>query len=326
MTLAGCPPNVRTPRGVREPPGIVVREGSRGNPGRNRTDGARPDTDALPPRTNDAGSGSRTGRCTSQEGALDRPRGPLPTRVQDLPELPEGYLSALDFGLAALDLRLDDGAREAIDGHVRLLLAWTQAINLTAIREPSAVALLHVVDSLTAVPILRARGVSRVLDVGSGGGFPGLTLAAALPGERVLLVDSIAKKVGFLQTVIEATGLGSRVAAEAVRAEALGHDPRDREAWPAVTSRAVAALSELVEVGLPLVEPGGVLVAWKRLPLDEELASAGPALDALRAGRLEVADPEVPGLEDHRLIVVERAGPIDPRFPRDPGERRQRPL
>jgi hypothetical protein len=79
-------------------------------------------------------------------------------------------------------------------------------------------------------------------------------------------------------------------------------------------------------VGLPLVEPRGVLVAWKRLPLDEELASAGPALDALRAGRLEVVDPEVPGLEDHRLIVVERAGPIDPRFPRDPGERRQRPL
>ncbi len=142
----------------------------------------------------------------------------------------------------------------------------------------------------------------------------------------MLLVDSVAKKVGFLRTVIEATGLSRTVAAEPVRAEALAHDPRDREAWPAVTSRAVAALSELVEVGLPLAAPGGVLVAWKRLPLDEELAAAGPALRALRAGRVEVVDPHLPGLESHRLVVVERGGPIEPRFPRDPGERRQRPL
>ncbi len=232
----------------------------------------------------------------------------------------------LAAGLESLDLRIDAEARAAIDGHVRLLLAWTSAINLTAIREPAAIALNHVVDSLAAVPLLRSRGITSLLDLGSGGGFPGLTIAAALPADRVLLVDSIAKKVGFLATVIEATGLGRTVAAEAVRAEALAHDPRDREAWPAVTSRAVAALSELVEVGLPLVEPGGILVAWKRLPLDEELAAAGPALDALRAGRLEVLDPGVPGLEAHRLIVVERAGPIDPRYPRDPAERRQRPL
>ena len=261
-----------------------------------------------------------------QEGALDRPRGPLPTRVSDLPELPEAYRDVLAAGLEALDLRVDAEARAAIDGHVRLLLAWTTAINLTGIREPAAVALNHVVDSLAVVPLLRAHGITSLLDLGSGGGFPGLTIAAALPADRVLLVDSVAKKVGFLATVIEATGLGRTVAAEAVRAEALAHDDRDREAWPAVTSRAVAALAELVEVGLPLVAPGGILVAWKRLPLDEELAAAGPALEALRAGRLEVVDPAVPGLEAHRLIVVERAGPIDPRYPRDPGERRQRPL
>ena len=261
-----------------------------------------------------------------QEGALDRPRGPLPTRVSDLPELPEAYRDVLAAGLEALDLRIDAEARAAIDGHVRLLLAWTTAINLTGIREPAAVALNHVVDSLAVVPLLRAHGITSLLDLGSGGGFPGLTIAAALPADRVLLVDSVAKKVGFLATVIEATGLGRTVAAEAVRAEALAHDDRDREAWPAVTSRAVAALAELVEVGLPLVAPGGILVAWKRLPLDEELAAAGPALEALRAGRLEVVDPAVPGLEAHRLIVVERAGPIDPRYPRDPGERRQRPL
>ena len=194
---------------------------------------------------------------------------------------------------------------------MRLLLAWTQAINLTGIREPGAVALGHVVDSLTAVPVLRSRGVTRLLDLGSGGGFPGLPLAAALPVERALLVDSIAKKVGFLRTVIDATGLAAHVVAEAARAESLARDPRDREAWAAVVTRAVAPLGELVEVGLPLVAPGGVLVAWKREPFDAELAAAAPALAALRAGRVDVVDPRVAGLERHRLVVVERGGPLD---------------
>ena len=260
------------------------------------------------------------------EGALDRPRGPLPTRVSDVPELPAAYRDALDAGLAALDLRLEPDALAAIDGHVRLLLVWTQAINLTGIREPAAVALGHVVDSLTAVGLLRSRGITRLLDLGSGGGFPGLPLAAALPADRALLVDSITKKVGFLRTVIDATGSAERVAAEAIRAETLAHDARDREAWPAVVTRAVAPLADLVEVGLPLVARGGVLVAWKREPLDAELADAAPALAALRAGRVEVVDPRIPGLERHRLVVVERGGPLDPAFPRDAAERKRRPL
>lgn len=261
-----------------------------------------------------------------QEGALDRPRGPLPTRVQDVPALPAAYHDALDAGLAGLGLVLPDGGREAIDGHVRLLLAWTVAINLTAIRDPAEVARLHVLDSLAAVPVLAARGIRGLLDLGSGGGFPGLPLAAALEADRVLLVDSVVKKVRFLETVIAATGVGARVAAAAVRAEALAHDPRDREAWPAVTVRAVSSLAELVEVGLPLVAPGGVLVAWKRAPVEDELAAARPALRALRAGPVTVLDVGVPGLEAHRIVLVERGGPVDARFPRDPAVRRSRPL
>lgn len=260
------------------------------------------------------------------ERAQDRPRDPLPTRVRDLPELPEAYASVLETGLASMDLRLGEDARSIIDGHVRLLLAWTGAINLTAIRDPAEVARLHVLDSLTAVAPLTALGVDRFLDLGAGGGFPGLPLAAALGADRVLLVDSVAKKVRFLRSVIEATGIEQRVAAEPDRAEALAHAPRDREAWPAVTARAVAPLAELVELALPLVSPGGVLVAWKRAPLEAELAEADGALSALRAGAVRVLASDVPGLEAHRLVVVPRSGPIDPRFPRDPAERRRRPL
>jgi 16S rRNA (guanine527-N7)-methyltransferase len=267
----------------------------------------------------------RTG-ARPQEGALDRPRDPLPTRVQDLPPLPAAYGAVLEAGLAALDIRLTADARAAIDGHARLLLAWTVAINLTGIREPEAVARHHVLDSLAILPLLAARGATGLLDLGSGGGYPGLPLAAALDLDRALLVDSVAKKVGFLRTVIEATGLGGRVAAEAVRAETLARDRRDREAWPVVTARAVTDLTELVELALPLVAPGGVLVAWKREPLDGELAAAGSSLAALRAGPVSVLETGVPGLETHRMVVVPRGGPIDDRYPRDPAERRRRPL
>jgi 16S rRNA (guanine527-N7)-methyltransferase len=261
-----------------------------------------------------------------QEGALDRPREPLPTRVQDLPPLPATFAAVVDDGLRAIGVELSAEARGVIDAHACLLLAWTGAINLTAIRDPAEVARLHVLDSLAAVPHLRARGIARLLDLGSGGGYPGIPVAAALDSDRALLVDSVGKKVQFLRTVIGATGLQRRVAAEAVRAEAVARDRRDREAWPAVTARAVTSLGELIELGLPLVAPGGILIAWKRHPLDEELAAARPALAALRAGPVEVVAAGVPGLETHRLVIVPRGGPIDVRFPRDPAERRRRPL
>jgi 16S rRNA (guanine527-N7)-methyltransferase len=264
--------------------------------------------------------------CNSQEGALDRPRDPLPTRVQDLAPLPPGYGRVLDAGLGALNLELGARQRAAIDAHIRLLLAWTAAINLTAVRDPEDVARLHVLDSLAAVPLLRDRGAAQLLDLGSGGGFPGLPLAVALPAERALLVDSVGKKVRFLETSIRASGLDGSVRALKTRSEALARDEGHRERWPAVTARAVASLPELVELGLPLVAPDGVLVAWKREPLGPELDAAGPALDALHAGTVDVRPVGVPGLEAHRLVVVTRRGSIDRRYPRDPAERRRRPL
>ena len=143
--------------------------------------------------------------------ALDPRREPLPTRVEDVPDLPPGAVHALDEGLAALDLTLTLETRRAIEGHARLLLAWTSSINLTAIRDPEVVATAHIVDSLTAVEVLAAHGIGRFLDLGSGGGYPGLPLAAALPAARALLVEPIAKKARFLETVIASTGLTGTV-------------------------------------------------------------------------------------------------------------------
>ncbi len=264
--------------------------------------------------------------------ALQPAREPLPTRVEGLPPLPSAYADALDDGLSRLDLHLGAAQRAAIDGHVRLLLAWTTAINLTAIRDPREVAVAHVLDSLSAIPLLRRLGIDALVDLGSGGGFPGLPLAVALPARRAVLVESTAKKARFLQTAIAAIeahpGDGEAaapIAVAAVRAEALARDPAQRAAWPCVTARAVGALPDLVELSVPLLRPGGVLVAWKRGDLAGELAAGRRALDALGGGRLETTAVDLPGLADHVLVVVTAAGAADAAYPRDPAVRARRP-
>ncbi len=256
---------------------------------------------------------------------MDRPREPLPTRVEDTPPLPPAYDAALEAGLRALGLTLDPASRAAIDGHARLLLAWTTAINLTAIREPGAVALGHVVDSLSALSILGDRGIDRFIDLGSGGGYPGIPIAVALPAARALLLEPVAKKAAFLSAAASATGLAGTVEAAAVRAEALALDRRHRGRWPAVTARAVASFAELVELAFPLLAPGGILVAWKRGEVSGELAAGHRAIEALGGGSVEVHAVAVAGLDDHRLIVATARGTAPATFPRDPGTRKRRP-
>ena len=227
-------------------------------------------------------------------------------------------------------MRLSPAARTIIADHARLLLAWNQAINLTAIRDPAAVAIRHVIDSLAAVPVLQERRVGRVkvdgvLDLGSGGGYPGIPLAAAVPVARVALVESVGKKAAFLAAAVAATGLGSRVVVARARAEDLARDPGHRERWPAVTARAVGSLDELVELSFPLLVPGGVLIAWKRGDIEEEIEAARRALAALGGGRIETRPVAVSGLDDHRLVVVSKRGRTADAFPRDPASRRRRP-
>jgi len=290
----------------------------------NRTGGGRPN--AVSQRDEDhAGSGAPTMPRSTIPPVAGREREPLPTRVEGLPPLPAEFTATLEAGLGALHLVLPAATREAIEDHVRLLLAWTTAINLTAIRDPAAVAREHVLDSLSALPVLHREGVDALLDLGSGGGFPGLPLALALPARRALLVESVAKKARFLATVTAALGIDDRVAVAAARAEALAADPHQRAAWPAVVVRAVAPLAELAELALPLLRPDGLLVAWKRRPLEAELARAAPALAAVGGGEPEVVPSGVTGLEDHVLVLVRRVRPTPARYPRPPAERARHP-
>jgi 16S rRNA (guanine527-N7)-methyltransferase len=289
--------------------------------------------DHRPPGASKDNAGSGVTQRAGQAPMAPPPgREPLPTCVQGLLPLPPEYGAVLEAGLPGIaaggptDAVLPDTARQAIDDHVRLLLAWNEAINLSGIRAPEAIAREHVLDSLTALPLLRRAGVKELVDLGSGAGYPGLPLAAALPARRALLVDSIAKKARFIRTAVQATGLAPRVTVAAARAESLAADPRHRGRWQAVVARAVAELAELAELGLPLLAPGGILVAWKRLPCDEELARAQRAASEL-GGRLSACGTvAVPGLEDHALAVIEKVAPTPPQYPREPAVRRRRPL
>lgn len=276
---------------------------------------------------NDHAGGGLPADGSPRESA-DRRRAPLPTRVDALPPLPSGYGLALEAGLAAIPVILTPDARAAIDAHARLLLAWNPAINLTSITDPERLATLHVVDSLSAVPLILGRsegGHLRLVDIGSGGGYPGLALAAALPSIDATLVDSVAKKARFLGAAAAAAGLEDRATILAERAEAVASRVRAGEIQPfdIATARAIGSLADLVEVAFPLLAVGGALLAWKRGDIAVELGEARRAIAALGGGSATVHEVALPGLVGHRLVVATKAGTTPGTYPRDPSRRRR---
>ncbi len=264
-------------------------------------------------------------------------RAPLPHDPWSLPEPGPAWEGALDAGVSALGLSLTPGVRRALEAHSRLLLAWTAAINLTAIRDPEGVARLHLVDSLAGVAaVARLAGPSpAILDLGSGGGMPGLPLAAALPAGRLLMVDSIGKKVRFLEVAAAAVAEALEAAGEpvpllearAVRAEDLAREHPQREAWDVVTARAVGTLAELVELAMPLLQPGGVLICWKRDDgagsLGAEAADAAAIARATGAGAARIDAAPERALAGHRLVILRKERPTPDRYPRSPAERKR---
>jgi 16S rRNA (guanine527-N7)-methyltransferase len=234
------------------------------------------------------------------------------------------FWDTLEASLGDLRLTLPAHARTAIDVHVRLLLAWTEHVNLTAIRDPAGVAVDLVADSLAAVDLIRAAGADEILDLGSGGGFPGLPIAATLSPRRALLVESVAKKARFLEVAVAAMGLAATVGVAAERAERLGVRRDHRERWPIVTVRAVGSLAEIVEIGLPLTAIGGLLIAWKRRPIDDELDAAADAVESLGAGRPRIEPITLSSRPDDILLVVPKIRSTPGSYPRDPTVRRRR--
>lgn len=278
-----------------------------------------------------SGTSRRRERAQSQPSARDPDEGsravaslssperlPLPTDHRLLPPLGPGFDAALDRGLSELELTLSPGSRAALEAQARLLMAWSGQVNLTAHRTPERICLEHILDSLTAVPIIRrlSGGSVALFDLGSGAGYPGMPIAHGIPCRRAVLVDSIGKKARFLAVAAAAAASEMQLAQEdgplvevvAARAESLAQDPEHRAAWDVVTARAVARLDRLAEVSFPLLRTGGALIAWKRDDgsgsLQRELIAAARPMAANGAGPPAVHAVRLPGLEDHRLVVV----------------------
>lgn len=221
--------------------------------------------------------------------------------------------------------RLPEGFADAVERYVALLLGSNRQVNLTRVIEPAAVARLHLLDSLAALPLIDSVSPSRALDLGSGGGVPGLVLAIARPAIAWTLVDSVGKKVDAMRRFVDELALAN-VEVLAERAEVLGRDERHRESYDLVTARACAALPVLVEYALPLLRPGGLLVAWKGPIGDEELRAGAAAAGILGGGEPTVVPTGVPQLGDHRFVTVGKDRSTPSRYPRRSGEPARRPL
>jgi 16S rRNA (guanine527-N7)-methyltransferase len=187
----------------------------------------------------------------------------------------------------------------------------------TTIRDPARAADEHIADSLSGLEVPELRSASRIADLGSGAGFPGLPLAVALPGASVDLVEATRRKCDVMTRLASAAG-AANARPVAARVEELGHDSFD-----VVTARALAPLSVLAEYAAPLLGDEGVLVAWKGAPEVGESGAGAPV-----AMELEASLPvqPFPDARSRRLLVLRKVGPTPPGIPRRPGMARKRPL
>lgn len=207
-----------------------------------------------------------------------------------------------------------DGARElgvplgaaqvsAFERLAEWLAEWNRRMNLTAVRDPAGVAVKHVLDSLTCLVAHRFPEGARVVDVGTGAGFPGLALKIARPDLRVTLLDSTRKKLGFADYVIRSLGW-TGAATLFGRAEEMGHEGKHRETYDVVVARAVAALPALSELCLPLTRTGGAFLAMKGPGAESEARAARPAIERL-GGRVKSLVPfTLPADGGARTVVV----------------------
>jgi 16S rRNA (guanine527-N7)-methyltransferase len=229
-------------------------------------------------------------------------------KVQDAPPLPGRVLDEAQKATIALVLELLEEERASV----------------SSVTDPERAWKVHVADSLSGLEIPALCNAPRIADVGSGAGFPGLVLAVALPEAKVDLVESVGRKCDFIRRAIDAAGIVNARVIDA-RSEELA-EGEGREAYAAVTARAVGRLSTLAELASPLLEEDGALVAWKGkrdIEEEEQMANAAEAL-AMQPEEIRHVGPFA-GSEHRHLHVLRKSGPTPAGLPRRPGIAKKRP-
>ncbi|MBQ9298145.1 MAG: 16S rRNA (guanine(527)-N(7))-methyltransferase RsmG [Clostridia bacterium] len=205
--------------------------------------------------------------------------------------------------------------------YMNLLIEWNEKINLTAITEPKNIINKHFIDSLTILPYLKEN--NKIIDVGTGAGFPGLPIKIANPSLDITLLDSLNKRINFLEEVISKLQL-QNIKAVHGRAEEYAKD--NREIYDIAVSRAVAELPVLLEYLLPFVKVGGKCICMKGPKAMEEIEKSKKALDVL-GGKIEkIENIQINGEMDRNIIIISKIKPTPTKYPRKAGKPSKEPI
>ena len=228
--------------------------------------------------------------------------------------------------LEALDIVLDQEQIDQFDKYYEILVEWNKVMNLTGITEYQEVVEKHFLDSLSIVKVMDMDQAERVIDIGTGAGFPGIPLKIAFPKLDIVLLDSLNKRIRFLDHVIEELGLeGIRTIHG--RAEDFARDGKYREQYDVCVSRAVANLSSLSEYCLPYVKVGGRFVSYKSGDIGEEVNDASKAIALLGGKKERIEKFQLPDTDIQRsFVVIRKTKNTQKRYPRKAGMPTKEPL
>ena len=229
-------------------------------------------------------------------------------------------LTTLSVGLPQLGLTLEENIQKTLCDFGHAMVRQNEVMNLTGITEDTAVAKLHLLDSLTVLSTADLSG-KKLIDVGCGAGFPGVPLAIACPDAQITLLDSLGKRMKWLEEVLPTLG----VKAECITARAEEAVVSRRESYDFATSRAVARLNILLELTAPYVKVGGAVLAMKGAAAREELAECGNAIKKLGLELEEVREFPIDGTA-HAVIVLRKIAPTPAKFPRRFAQIKKSPL
>lgn len=238
-------------------------------------------------------------------------------------------MEALRTGAQALNIALNERHITAFETCYRELMSWNERFNLTAITDREGVLVRHFLDSLSCLKALSRRALAagaRVIDVGTGAGFPGIPLKIVCPGMRLTLLEATHKKVVFLEHLVQTLGL-QNVEIIHGRAEEIGRMTAHRERYDWAVARAVAEMPTLMEYTLPFVKIGGAVLAQKGEGAAAEVHGADRAITTLGGEVNQLMPVELRGLAETRyLVVIDKVAATPAKYPRRPGMPHKRPL
>lgn len=227
-------------------------------------------------------------------------------------------------GCAEMGVTISEEVADRLDLYARRLMEYNEKVNLTAITAPDEIVNKHFVDSLTLLKYAPLSAGASLCDVGTGAGFPGLVLLAAVPELKVTLMDSVNKKLDFSRALISELGLSADIVT--IRAEDAGKRPEYRETFDVVTARAVAQLNLLAEYCVPLVKVGGVFAPLKAVLSDEERQRGCGAAANLGAAVDEKHRYTLPDGSEREIVIFKKNAPTPGRYPRNAAQIAKKPL